>query len=583
MSEEKRGTVAASRLYAFLVLFALGAVALTARAVHLQVLDTETFQREGENRHLRTIEIPATRGIIADRNGEPLAVSTPVDSVWLNPTDLYEQVDPAGAREVIATLAEKLDVKADDLERKVMQNASVGQQFIWIRRRINPSLAREIEALGLPSLGLRKEYRRFYPAGEVAAHLIGFTDVDDTGKEGLELAFDDWLQGVPGKKRIIRNARGETVEEIELVREAEPGKDLPLTIDRRLQHLAYRELTRTVLEHGALSGSVVLMDVKTGEVLAVVNQPSYNPNHPAGVGEGLRNRALTDLFEPGSVMKPLAVASALENGVVTANTMINTHPGTYQLGRYTIRDHHDYGILDVTGVITKSSNVGAIKVTRDLEPEQLWGTYDRLGFGEPTGTGFPGESAGVLRSPTRWRDVDKATVSYGYGINVTVLQLAQAYAALANGGKLVRPTLIRGAANPPVSVMDPGVARRVVAMLETVTGEAGTGKQARVPNYRVAGKTGTSRMQGKNGYAAARYIASFAGFAPVSDPRLVCVVVIHDPTGDAYYGGLVAAPLFSRVMDGALRLLNVPPDAYPALLARQEAETAQPLAEEAGG
>ena len=352
---------------------------------------------------------------------------------------------------------------------------------------------------------------------------------------------------------------------MELVRESRPGNDLRLTIDRRLQYLAYRELKRTVLKHGARSGSVVMMDLDTGEVLAMVNQPSYNPNKPGSDSDGLRNRALTDVFEPGSVIKPFAITAVLENSDLSPGSPVSTTPGTLLVSGHTIRDHHDYGLLDVTGVLTKSSNVGVTKLSLDLEPEQMWDTYKRYGFGEATGTGFPGESAGVLRNFRRWRRLEQATIAYGYGVSATAMQLAQAYAVIANEGRLRQPTLIQGAVNPPISVVDPRIARQVAAMLETVAGPQGTGKQARVANYRVSGKTGTSRKASASGYAN-RYVASFAGFAPASDPKLICVVVINDPTGEQYYGGEVAAPLFASVIGGALRLMNIPPDDYSALM-----------------
>ena len=551
-----------SRLYAFLLVFLLCSIALVARAVNLQIIDTEFLQDQGEARYLREVVVPTRRGNILDRNGEPLAVSTPVDSVWVNPKMLLQS--PEG----IAPLAEVLEVDSDEIERRLTQRST--REFVWLRRRLHPDVAARIESMKLHGVFLQKEYRRFYPAGEVTSHVIGFTNIDDVGQEGLELAYNDWLQGKPGLKRIIRDRLGRTIEHVEMVRESVPGHDLSLTIDRRLQYLAYRELKRTVLKHGARSGSVVLLDVKSGEVLAMVNQPSYNPNHSDMDNEGLRNRAITDVFEPGSVMKPFAVASALETGRWSPTTPIDTTPGRINISGHTISDHHNYGPIDVTRLITKSSNVAATKVALDLEPEHMWNTYDRFGFGDVTGTGFPGESAGVLRNHRRWRRVEQATLAYGYGISVTVLQLAEAFAALADDGRLRRPSLVMGAANPPASVLDPVIARQVAAMLETVTGPEGTGKQARVENYRVSGKTGTSRKASASGYAS-RYIASFAGFAPSSDPRLVGVVVINDPSGDVYYGGLVAAPLFSDVMTGALRLLDVPPDNYEGMMVRAPA------------
>jgi cell division protein FtsI (penicillin-binding protein 3) len=551
-------TAPPARLYAFLLAFGLCSVALVARAVNLQVMETEFLQDQGEARFLREVEIPTRRGNILDRNGEPLAVSTPVDSVWVNPGDVLQ------SPESIPPLAESLGVDAGEIERRLTQRS--GREFVWLRRRLHPDVASRIKALSLPGVFLQKEYRRFYPAGEVASHVVGFTNIDDFGQEGMELAYNEWLQGQPGAQRVIKDRLGRTVEHVELVRQSEPGHDLVLTLDRRLQYLAYRELKRTVLKHGARSGSVVLLDISSGEVLAMVNQPSYNPNQPSSDSEGLRNRAVTDVYEPGSVMKPFAIASALETGLVTPGTPVDSTPGYIRISGHTIKDHHNYGPIDVTRVITKSSNVGATKIALELEPEQMWNTYDRFGFGDVSGSGFPGESAGVLRNHRRWRRLEQATLSYGYGLSVTSLQLAQAYAAIADEGRMRRPSLIKGSNNPAISVIDPKYARQVAAMLETVTGPEGTGKSARVENYRVAGKTGTSRKASASGYAS-RYIASFAGFAPASSPRLVCVVVINDPSGEQYYGGLVAAPLFTTIMSGAMRILNVPPDNIDQLLA----------------
>jgi cell division protein FtsI (penicillin-binding protein 3) len=558
MNPVEKHVAPVSRLYGFLAMFLLCSVALVARAVNLQIIDTDFLQDQGEARYLREVVVPTRRGNILDRNGEPLAVSTPVDSVWVNPKVLLQ------SPEDIVPLSEVLGVDADEIERRLTQRSA--REFVWLRRRLHPDVAAQVESLKLHGVFLQKEYRRFYPAGEVTSHVIGFTNIDDVGQEGLELAYNDWLQGKPGLKRIIRDRLGRTVENVEMVRESEPGHDLSLTIDRRLQYLAYRELKRTVLKHGARSGSVVLLDVKTGEVLAMVNQPSYNPNHASMDSEGLRNRAITDVFEPGSVMKPFVVASALETGRWTPTTPIDSSPGYINVSGHTIKDTHNYGPIDVTRLITKSSNVAATKLALDLEPEHMWNTYDRFGFGDVTGTGFPGESAGVLRNYRRWRRVEQATLSYGYGISVTALQLAEAFAALADEGRLRRPSLVMGATNPPASILDPVIARQVASMLETVTGPEGTGKNARVANYRVSGKTGTSRKASASGYSS-RYIASFAGFAPSSDPRVVGIVVINDPSGGQYYGGLVAGPLFSEVMTGAMRLLNIPPDNFDGMVA----------------
>jgi cell division protein FtsI (penicillin-binding protein 3) len=558
LKKQAKIMIPSSRLYAMLLIFMLCSVALIARAVNLQVMETDFLQGQGKARYLREVKLAPTRGVITDRNGEPLAVSTPVDSVWVHPGQVLEYP------ENIKPLAKLLKTNPEEMELKLNQRS--GKEFVWLRRRLNPDVADEIRALHIPGVNLQKEYRRFYPTGEVTAHVIGFTNIDDVGQEGLELAYDSWLAGSPGSKRVLKDRKGQTVEEVELVRESVPGRDLRLTIDKRLQYLAYRELKSTVLKHGARSGTVVVLDVDNGEVLAMVNQPSYNPNDPTHDADGMRNRAVTDVIEPGSVMKPIAITSVLEHDIAVPTTPVETSPGYISISRHTIRDHNNYGLLDVTGVLTKSSNVGVTKLALQLTPEQMWDTYSRFGFGEATGTGFPGESAGVLRNHRRWRRLEQATIAYGYGVSATPLQLAQAYAAIANGGKLHQPAFIEGSNNPPISAIDPEIAQAVAVMLETVPTAQGTGSRARVANYRIAGKTGTSHKSGASGYAAARYVSSFAGFGPASNPRLVCIVVINDPSGKEYYGGLVAAPLFSKVMTGAMRILNIPPDDYQMML-----------------
>jgi cell division protein FtsI (penicillin-binding protein 3) len=568
VSKQTAQVISSSRLYALLLIFMLCSVALIARAVNLQVMETDFLQGQGKARFLREVTIASTRGVITDRNGEPLAVSTPVDSVWVNPGQLLEYP------EKIEPLASLINADEEEIERKLTQRA--GKEFVWLMRRLNPDVADKIRALNIPGVNLQKEYRRFYPTGEVTSHVIGFTNIDDIGQEGLELAYDSWLAGSPGSKRVIRDRKGQTVEEVELIKESDPGQDLHLAIDKRLQYLAYRELKSTVLQHGARSGSVVVLDVNNGEVLAMVNQPSYNPNDPGHDTDGMRNRAITDVIEPGSVMKPIAMTSVLENDLAIPTMPVETSPGYIVISGHTIRDHKNYGLLDVTGVITKSSNVGITKLALQLEPQQMWDTYNRYGFGEATGTGFPGESAGVLRNHRRWRRLEQATISYGYGVSATPLQLAQAYAAIASGGKLRQPTFIQGSNNPPIAAIDPGIARTVANMLETVSSAEGTGSRARVANYRIAGKTGTSHKASASGYAAARYVSSFAGFGPASNPRLVCVVIINDPTGEEYYGGLVAAPLFSEVMTGAMRILNIPPDDYHAMTVYADANAGSP-------
>jgi len=543
-------------------LMLLAAVTVVARAVNLQVMETDFLQNQGEARYLREVSIPTVRGNILDRNGEPLAVSTPVESVWAHPGELLQAADH------IAMLASLLDTDAADMERRLTQRAN--REFVWLRRQINPDLADKIRELEIPGVFLQREYRRFYPTGEVSAQVLGFTNIDDVGQEGLELAYNDWLQGQPGSKRVIKDRFGRVVQNVELIREASPGRDLNLTIDRRLQYLAFRDLKATVMEFGARSGSVVVLDVETGEILAMVNYPSYNPNATTRIpSDGLRNRALTDVLEPGSVVKPFAVAAALEAGIAEPDMIVDTSPGVINVSGHDIRDVRDYGELSVEKILTKSSNVGVVQLVLSMDARHLWSMYSRFGFGSVSGTGFPGESAGVLRDYERWRKLEQATLAYGYGLSVTPLQLARAIAAIADEGRLRQPTFIADASNPPHSVLDPNLARKLASMLETVTGPEGTGQEARVEGYRVAGKTGTSRKASAGGYGD-RYVASFAGFAPVSDPQLAAVVVLNDPSGEHYYGGQVAAPLFSDVMAAGLRLFNVPPDDPGLLMARLE-------------
>ncbi len=548
------------RVAMLLAVMALCALGLVARAVKLQVMDTEFLQGEGEARFLRQVEIPAMRGSILDRNGAPLAVSTPVESVWAHPGELLQAADR------IPMLAGVLGQDAEAIERRLTQRAD--REFVWIIRRIAPDLAERVRELDIPGVFLQREYRRFYPTSDVSSQVVGFTNIDEVGQEGLELAYDSWLMGQTGAKRVIKDRLGRVVENIEQVREARPGQDLTLTLDRRLQYLAYRELTRTVAEHQARSGSVVVMDVITGEVLAMVNVPSFNPNsRDLGNPEGRRNRALTDVLEPGSVVKPFVVAAAMEAGLAYPDLVVDTTPGTMQVSGHTIRDVRNYGELTVTGILTKSSNVGVVQLALGMDPRHLWSMYSRLGFGQVTGTGFPGESAGVLRDYERWRKLEQATLSYGYGLSVTPLQLVRAIASIADDGRLRQPSFVLGSDNPVQTVMDPSLAGEVSAMLETVTLPGGTATRADVPGYRVAAKTGTSRKVGVGGYGD-RYVASIGGFAPVSRPKLAAVVVIHDPRGDEYYGGAVAGPLFGRVMADALRLMNVPPDDVGTLIAR---------------
>lgn len=535
-------------------LFALGMVSLVARAVDLQVLKRDFLQGQGDARQQRVVEIPAHRGMIKDRNGEALAISTPVDSVWANPQETML------ARERLPGLAKLLDMEQDELYRRLAERAD--REFIYLQRHINPDLARQVMDLEIPGVALQREYRRYYPMGEVTAHVVGFTDIDDHGQEGLELAYDEWLAGEPGAKRVIRDRLGRSVEDVERIRAPRAGREIRLSIDRRVQYLAYRELKAAVQRHGARSGSAVVLDVTTGEVLAMVNQPSFNPNSRKGLrGELYRNRAVTDVFEPGSTIKPFTIAAALESGLVKPASEINTAPGYYRVSGHTIRDAHNYGVLDISHIIIKSSNVGASKLALSMDPRDLWSMYSRVGFGQITGSGFPGEAAGVLTDASRWRELERATLSFGYGLSVTPLQLAQAYGVVAGDGML-RPAkfMLDGHAATEERIMRAETAQRIRRMLEGVVSREGTGLRAAVSGYHVAGKTGTVHKSTAGGYAEDRYLSVFAGMAPASHPRLVSVVMINEPTDGEYYGGVVAAPVFSKIMSGALRLLDIPPD-----------------------
>jgi cell division protein FtsI (penicillin-binding protein 3) len=540
-----------TRLYVVLAVLALASSALVVRAVDLQVVRKDFYQEQGDARYLRDIDIPVSRGTIFDRNGEPLAVSTPVESIWANPSELLEHADRIGE------LARATGLDEDSLKERLVERSD--KEFYYIKRHLNPDDARAILDLGIPGVASQREFRRYYPSGEVIAHVLGFTNIDDAGQEGLELAFDQWLAGEKGIKRVIRDRLGHEVENVELVREAKPGKDLTTSIDRRIQYLAYRELKAALVEHHASSGSMVILDVPTGEILAMVNQPSFNPNARGNVDPAYRrNRAVTDVVEPGSTMKAFTISAALESGKWKPHTPIDTSPGTYTLYGHTISDVHNKGLIDVTGVITYSSNVGAAKIAATLGRDDMYDVFHRFGFGEVTGCGFPGESPGNLPIAKNWGPVEQATIAYGYGVSVTPLQLAQGYAALANDGRLRSPTFVKGALAQDRAVIDPRIAATLRTMLETVVHPPGGGIKAAITNYRVAGKTGTSRTAIGGGYQK-KYISLFAGMVPASQPRLVGVVVIHDPQG-VYYGALVSAPVFSKVMDGALRLLDVPPD-----------------------
>jgi cell division protein FtsI (penicillin-binding protein 3) len=543
------------RHWLVLGLLALGGVALAGRAVYLQVVQQDFLEKQGDARILRNATISANRGMNLDRNGEPLAVSTPVDTVWADPRKLAQVPDQ------FPRLARALDRGPQWLARRV--TSSLDREFIYLVRHMRPQDAARVKALDIPGVDTLREYRRYYPAGEVTGHLLGFTNVDDVGQEGLELAFDQWLGGEPGEKRVMRDRTGRTIEDIERIRAPRPGQDLVTSIDLRVQYLAYRELKAAMQANRARSGSIVVLDVATGEVLAMVNQPAFNPNdREQYAASRYRNRATNDFFEPGSSIKPFVVAAGMESGRYHADTLIDTGPGMMRVGIKTVKDKHNLGTIDVTTVLAKSSNVGVAKIALSLKPQDMWNALDQFGFGRVTGSGFPGESAGILTSPDHWRAIGQATMSYGYGLSVTPLQLAQAYAVLGAGG-IRRPVTLRRVDTVPEGerVLDASVARELVTMMEAVVSDAGTARRASVLGYRVSGKTGTSwKASETGGYSTNRYMAVFGGMVPASNPRLAAVVVIDEPSDGAYYGGEVAAPVFAAVMSGALRLLAIPPD-----------------------
>ena len=539
-----------------LVAVIIGGVTLEGRVLYLQILKKDFLVGQGDDRHLRTVQISAHRGPITDRHGEPLAVSTPVDSIWAAPQELMPALERLG------DLAEVLDVEADWLARRITSN--LDREFVYLQRHLRPNDAARALSLGLPGVSTLREYRRYYPAGEVAGHVLGFTDIDDRGQEGLELAYDYWLSGETGAKQVLKDRLGRIVEDVELINAAQPGRTLASSLDLRIQYLAYRELKQAVLDSNALSGSVVILDATNGEVLAMVNQPSYNPNDRAQLEVArYRNRAVTDIFEPGSSFKPLIVAAALESGRYGPDSIIDTSPGYLRIGGNILtEDYNNLGKIDITTMLAQSSSVGAAKLGLELERDQLWAVLSSFGIGRLTDSGFPGESAGVLNHPQYWRPVGQATLAYGYGLSVTALQLAQAYSVIAADG-IRRPIsmLVQDEQVEGERVLSVDTARQLRSMLETVVSPAGTGQRAAIRNFRVAGKTGTAKKVGVGGYSDDRYLAVFAGLAPASDPKLVAVVVIDEPRGEDYYGGEVAAPVFSRILSGALRLMAIPPDA----------------------
>ena len=553
-----------------LALLALMVGAIAWRIVDLQVLDQEFLKGQGDARSVRHIPIPAHRGLITDRHGEPLAVSTPVTTLWGNPRELQ------AARARWPELAEALGQDSATLTKRLQEQAE--REFIYLVRGLTPQQGQRVLDLKIPGVYEQEEFRRFYPAGEVAAHVVGFTDIDDRGREGMELAYEEWLAGVPGKRQVLKDRRGRLIKDVQVVKNAKAGKALALSIDLRLQYLAHSELRDVVQQYGAKSASLVMVDVETGEVLAMANQPTYNPNNRRNLQPAaMRNRALIDVFETGSTVKPFSIAAALGTGKYHPESVINTLPGWMRIGRYTIRDVSRGGQLNLTQILMKSSNVGISKIALDIGAEPVYAAMQQAGFGQSTGLGFPGERVGNLPNHRKWRDAETASLAYGYGLSVTAVQLAHAYSVLGNEGRNVPLSLLRLDQRPEgVQIIDKDISATVLQMLRAVVEEdGGGGSRARVPGYHVGGKSGTAKkVSGTGGYTKDAYRSFFAGVAPLSNPRIAVVVVVDEPSEGGYYGGLVAAPVFGKVTARALRLLNVAPDNLPPPAPLQTAEAA---------
>ena len=531
-----------------------GLVLVAGRAFYLQGLNTDYLQGKGDAVANRNLTLPAHRGQVSDRYGQLLAISTPVESLWARPAELKL------TGEQQAHLARVLDVTAAELSRRLTHKT---RGEFSVQRPVTPEQAVKIAAMGVPGLYLRREFRRYYPAGEVAAHVVGFTNVDDLGQEGVERAYQDWLAGREGERQILRDRRGNTIRDLAPIKTAQMGGNLALALDLKIQYLAHRELAAAISAHKAKGGSVVVLDAKTGEILALANQPNFNPNNRRNYQPGpMRNRAVIDTFEPGSTIKPFVAAAVLERGLFHPDSVIDT-PETWRVGTKLVRDEHPHPHMTVTEIIQKSSNVGAVKMAMTLTPQQFWEVLDRAGFGQMPGSGFPGETAGRLRDARTWKPVEQATMAYGYGLSVSLLQLTRAYMAFANDGEVMPLSFLRREPQEIVGqrVFSPSVAREVRTMMEAVTQEGGTGTRTRVPGYRVAGKTGTAHKLVDGQYAADRYLSSFVGMAPASNPRLIIGVAIDEPSDGVYYGGSVAGPVFAQVMAASLRQLGLPPDA----------------------
>ncbi|MDB5976043.1 MAG: penicillin-binding protein 2 [Nevskia sp.] len=545
------------RRQAALGLMAVFAVAVLGRAFYLQVVENDFLTREGNRRQVRTVALQANRGAVRDRNGEPLALSAPVDSIWVVPSDLLD------APPYVVAMSKLLGVSSRELEGFLRGRSD--RQFVYLKRQIDPDEAKRFMALGAPGVFSQREYRRYYPAGEVAAHVVGFCDIDGKGQEGIEAAQDAAMRGTPGSRRVIRDRAGHVIEDTDDYTQAQPGQDVNLTLDLRLQYLAYRELKSAVESNQAKGGLIVVADARSGDILALASQPGYNPNRADDRDStGLRNRAVVDSFEPGSTIKPLLISQALETRAIPADIHIDTGPGYFKVGALTVHDVHPEGEIDLALLLAKSSNVGAAKVGLIMGPESVWTGYQKFGIGEPVGSGLPGEASGVLRKYNDWGQIATATASYGYGLTVNALQLVRAYTGIANDGLMPQLSILhRDHEIPAQRVISAQTARTVRQLLEGVVNKGGSAVRGMVAGYRVAGKTGTVRKNANGSYIEGHHQAVFIGMLPAEHPRLVSLVMIDDPSGDDYYGGAVSAPVFARVMAGAARLLQIPPDMSP--------------------
>lgn len=527
---------------------------LAYRAIDLQVITNDHLRQKAQRQYISEIEIPAYRGKITDRHGNALAISTPVHSIWMNDNIFNHQ------EKNITALSNVLGINKKRLLKTIKQNK--GRSFFYLRKRVKPSIAQNIHDLKIDGVHLLRDVKRFYPSGEIFSHIIGFTDTEDLGLEGLELAYNDWLKGEKGQKRIYRNLRRQIIHDETIETKAKPGKDLVLSLDKRIQYIAYRELKKAVVQYEAKSASAVVLDIKTGEVLALVNEPTFNPNNRRKLKSSqYRNRAVTDVFEPGSTIKPFTVASALDYGSIKTTTKFDTKQGVYRVGRKVVRDSHEFGVIDVSTIIRKSSNIGALKIALSMPTKYFWQTLSNVGFGSTTGSAYPGEASGILHHFSHWNKTMKVTVSYGYGLSTTALQLARAYSILASGG-ILKPVSFAKTEAPgeEIRVYSKKTTQKVVSMMEQVVSARGTGNEAKVKGYRVAGKTGTVHKYRAGRYEEKSYLSLFAGFAPVSNPRLAMVVIMDEPGAGEYYGGKVAAPVFSKIMSRSLSTLNIAPD-----------------------